>query len=171
MYTDDDDTELESLQPIVYAWGKDTTDTTDETELTSLDPLGERIWAIVSGLLKTKTEITIQDVLEVSDITESPIRSRLNLLVKLKYIGSANGTGRRPTYYFLPNPNDLQKQEATPEQIIQALQKSLEKVSRKEKKLQEQLSALKEQLSAALIDKAAIEQTIKIQQRHGDTYD
>ncbi len=51
-----------SLQATVFPFNKNTVDAKDCNEideLTTLDPLGERIWSIVSTLFQTNAEITI----------------------------------------------------------------------------------------------------------------
>ncbi len=76
------------------------------------------------------------------------------MLVKLKYLSCAHGTGRRPTYYFLPrsqNGEDL----ASPEYVIQTLKKSLDLKEQEEKRLQTQLLGVS-------ADKEAIQRTIAI---------
>ena len=157
MYMHDDIID-EPMQPVVslsLVNNDDTTSHKDDEEiynLTSLDPLGDRIWSIVSGLLKDKSEITIQDILEATDIKESPIRTRLSLLVKLKHLSCASGTGRRPTYYFLPeNQNEL----ASPEYVVRTLQKSFVLKDQEENRLLAELQAV-------AADKEAIQRTIKV---------
>lgn len=152
-----DDTDDAPLQSVVSALTTDTTDHKDDDEidsLTALDPLGERIWSIVSALLKDKSEVTILDILEATDIKESPVRTRLSLLVKLNYLNSVNGTGRRPTYYFLPQTQNAPKLAST-ECVIKTLEKSLALKELEEKQLLTQL-----QIVSA--DKEAIQRTIKV---------
>lgn len=153
----DDDRKHDPLQGSAFATIKNTVDTRDEDDidgLTALDPLGDRVWLIVSDLLKSKSEITVQDVFEASDIKESPLRTRLSLLVRLKYLAAVSGTGRRPTYYFLPQANEG-VEIASPEYVLKTLEKSLVAKEQEEKRLLAELQAI-------TADKAAIERTIKI---------
>ena len=147
----------EPMQSVVSVLTTNTTDHKDDDELdnlTSLDPLGERIWSIVSALFKDKSEVTIQDILDATDIKESPVRTRLSLLVKLNYLKSVNGTGRRPTYYFLP-PTQDDPELASTEYVVKTLEKSLALKELEEKQLLTQL-----QIVSA--DKEAIQRTIKV---------
>ncbi len=136
-------------------------DDDENDELTALDPLGDRVWSIVADLLKNKSEVTIQDLLEVSDIKESALRNRLNLLVKLKHLACVNGTGRRPTYYFLPQAQNNPELAST-ECVIKTLEKSLASKELEEKQLLAQL-----QIVSA--DKEAIQRTIKVLLAGGDS--
>jgi hypothetical protein len=148
---------LTTLQSVVSVVTADATSHKDDDEidsLTSLDPLGERIWSIVSALLKDKSEVTILDILDATDIKESPVRTRLSLLVKLNYLRSVNGTGRRPTYYFLPQAQN-DPELASTECVIKTLEKSLASKELEEKQLLAQL-----QIVSA--DKEAIQRTIKV---------
>ena len=129
-------------------------DDDENDELTALDPLGDRVWSIITDLLKNKSEVTIQDLLEVSDIKESALRHRLNLLVKLKHLACVNGTGRRPTYYFLPQ-TQTDPELASTECVVKTLEKSLTSKELEEKQLLTQLQIV-------TIDKEAIQRTIKI---------
>lgn len=129
-------------------------DDDENDELTALDPLGDRVWSIVAELLKNKSEVTIQDLLEVSDIKESALRNRLNLLVKLKHLACVNGTGRRPTYYFLPQTQN-DPELASTECVIKTLEKSLAAKDLEEKQLLTQLQIVS-------TDKEAIQRTIKV---------
>ncbi|MEY3304730.1 MAG: hypothetical protein ACK5RE_19260 [Pseudanabaena sp.] len=154
----DDDRKHDPLQGSAFSTINNTVDTKldddDIDGLTTLDPLGERIWLIVSDLLKSKNEITVQDVFEASDIKESPIRTRLSLLVRLKYLASVAGTGRRPTYYFLPQ-NHEGAELASPDYVIKTLEKSLASKELEEKQLLAQLKIVS-------ADKEAIQRTIKV---------
>jgi len=153
----DDDRKHDPLQVVVLPTANNTMDTRDDDDidgLTDLDPLGDRVWLIVSDLLKSKNEITVQDVFEASDIKESPIRTRLSLLVRLKYLASVVGTGRRPTYYFLPQDHEG-VELASPEYVLKTLKNSLVLKEQEEKRLLAELQAV-------TADKAAIERTIKI---------
>lgn len=154
----DDDRKHDPLQGSAFSTTNNTVDTKldddDIDGLTTLDPLGERIWLIVSDLLKSKNEITVQDVFEASDIKESPIRTRLSLLVRLKYLASVVGTGRRPTYYFLPQ-NHEGAELASSDYVLKTLEKSLIAKEQEEKRLLTELQTI-------TADKAAIERTIKI---------
>ncbi len=169
MYMHDDtvDEPMQSVASLSLINGNDdTTSHKDDEEiynLTSLDPLGDRIWSIVSGLLKDKSEITIQDILEATDIKESPVRTRLSLLVKLKHLSCASGTGRRPTYYFLPqSENGLEL--ASPEYVVKALEKAFVLKEKEEKLLTEKIQILAEKLQAIQIAKASLQHSIQILQ-------
>jgi hypothetical protein len=75
--------------------------------INALDPLSDRVYITASELLKEKKEITVNDLLDVTDFCESIVRSRLDLLVKFNKLGVAKGTGRRPSYYFLPSEDQI----------------------------------------------------------------
>ena len=174
MYMHDDTVydPMQSVASLSLINGKDdTTSHKDDDEidsLTSLDPLGERIWSIVSALLKDKSEVTILDILDATDIKESPVRTRLSLLVKLKHLSCASGTGRRPTYYFLP-----QSQEglelANPEYVVKALEKAFVLKEKEEKLLTEKIQMLAEKLQAIQIAKTSLQHSIQILQEE-DTF-
>jgi hypothetical protein len=72
-----------------------------------LDPLSDRVYLAACELLKEKKEITINDLLDVTDFCESVIRTRMDLLAKFNKLGVAKGTGRRPSYYFLPSEDQI----------------------------------------------------------------
>lgn len=69
-----------------------------------LDPLGEQVWAVVKSLLSEgeMDRVTIQDVADEVSAGESAVRIRLNRLASMGRIECWVGSGRRPSYYFIP---------------------------------------------------------------------
>jgi predicted transcriptional regulator len=124
------------------------------------DPLRERILGIVMDLLKNNTEITIQDVVDNSNIKESPIRHRLGQLVSMGKLSFAAGTGRRPNYYFLPRESN----DATPD--LDNLHELAKFVKQKEQDIHRQIAILQAELEKVSIDLSTIERTIEIKEEY-----
>lgn len=108
MYSHDDDAVTEAdFQPYVSSASspssnEDAADASASNSFDLSDPLRDRVWDIARDLLSRQNEITVYDVVEASNITESPIRLRLGQLVNMGRLKHAPGAGRRPAYYFLP---------------------------------------------------------------------
>lgn len=97
-----------------------------------LDPLSDRVYIVACELLKEKKEVTINDLLDVTDFSDSVIRTRLDLLAKFNKLGVAKGVGRRPSYYFLPD-NSVSQLDA--DGVIKVLERKLELKQQEEDEL------------------------------------
>jgi predicted transcriptional regulator len=137
----------------------------DDTTIEQDDPLRERILSIALELFKSNGEITIQDVVDASNIKESPIRHRLSQLVSLGKLSFARGTGRRPNYYYLP------KEVTSENSDLDDLHELAKLVKQKEMNIHQQIVSLQQEREKVLADLSAIERTIEIKQEYGGTYD
>jgi predicted transcriptional regulator len=95
-----------------------------------LDPLGSQVLDVVKHLLSEgeMDRVTIQDVMDEVSAGDSAVRQRLNQLVDLGHIECWTGSGRRPSYYFLPKAHvdETAHQGATPSEDESMLTQLLE---------------------------------------------
>lgn len=69
-----------------------------------LDPLALRLLNKSLDLLKSKSVITIEDLIDCIGVKRSSVTRRIALIVKLKHLAVVKSSGRRPNYYFSPKP-------------------------------------------------------------------
>lgn len=67
------------------------------------DPVTNRVFEIALKLLESCDEITVKGVVQASKFSDSPVRKRIAWLVDTGKLGIRLGSGREPSYYFLPN--------------------------------------------------------------------
>ena len=144
---------------------EDDTGETSYDENEQDDALRERILSIALELFKSNSEITIQDVVDASNIKESPIRHRLSQLVSLGKLSFARGTGRRPNYYYLP------KEVTSENSDLDDLHELAKLVKQKEMNIHQQIVSLQQEREKVLADLSAIERTIEIKEEYRGTYD
>ncbi|WP_310411469.1 hypothetical protein [Chamaesiphon sp. OTE_8_metabat_110] len=137
----------------------------DDPSIEQDDALRERILSIALELFKSNSEITIQDVVDASNIKESPIRHRLGQLVSMGKLSFARGTGRRPNYYYLP------KEVTTENSDLDDLHELAKLVKQKEMNIHQQIVSLQQEREKVLADLSAIERTIEIKEEYRGTYD
>jgi predicted transcriptional regulator len=137
----------------------------DDPSIEQDDALRERILSIALELFKSNSEITIQDVVDASNIKESPIRHRLSQLVSLGKLSFARGTGRRPNYYYLP------KEVTSENSDLDDLHELAKLVKQKEMNIYQQIVSLQQEREKVLSDLSAIERTIEIKEEYRGTYD
>jgi len=168
-----DDSETDILQACVSPTSLPSveTDTTDTNEyngyngstLDQDDPLRDRILTTAIKLFESKHSITIQDVVEAMDITESPIRFRLGQLVEFGKLVCLPGAGRRPSYYFLPEPDQNKSKNLVVPSSLEALLQVLES---KEASIQENLNVLQAELEILNKEKLSVQYSIEIQRKY-----
>lgn len=110
--------------------------------INELDPLSSRVYIAACELLKEKKEITINDLLDVTDFSDSVIRTRLDLLAKFNKLGMARGVGRRPSYYFLPNEDQIA--QANFDQGFSTIQNRMIVLEHQKSKLLKMLNTIEE---------------------------
>jgi predicted ArsR family transcriptional regulator len=134
-----------------------------------LDPLGSQVLDVVKHLLSEgeMDRVTIQDVMDEVSAGDSAVRQRLNHLVDLGHIECWTGSGRRPSYYFLPktNASEVADRNATPSedesmltQLLEMNRAAVSEIQQIEKEMesrQAQLDALHKDVEAyaRIIDK------------------
>jgi type I site-specific restriction-modification system R (restriction) subunit len=69
----------------------------------SNDPITNRVFELALKLLDGCDEITVKDIVQASNFSDSPVRKRIALLVDAGKLGIRLGSGREPSRYFLPN--------------------------------------------------------------------
>lgn len=114
----------------------------------TLDPLGERVLRSVKAILSTSSKTTIKEVSDSVGVGESAVRKRLSHLVNLNLLKCDQGTGRTPSYYYLPSASTTTTESnsssmLTDEQLLEhfkqkevGLRKQLEEIQRNREALE-----------------------------------
>ncbi|MBF2089426.1 MAG: hypothetical protein IGR80_04020 [Synechococcales cyanobacterium K44_A2020_017] len=128
------------------------------------DPLELHIRDVAFDLLGQTDRITIMDVVENVPAGESAVRNRLNALVESGQLDCLPGSGRRPSYYFLPSSKpSLQKVSVHyHDKAIMTDEELLEHLQHEELDLLEQIEVVRR-------DREALERVIELKRNlhHG----
>lgn len=128
------------------------------TRLYQDDPLRDRIFSVATELIAERGEITIQEVIDASNITESPVRLRISELVAMGKLICAQGIGRRPNYYFFPVEKIKTNYGSDDMRVI-------EEIEQEEVAIQEKILLLQKRLKQIAEDKAVIERSYQIKNK------
>ena len=137
-----------------------------------MDPFGEQLLSMALELLGKQERITIKELLDAFEekgiqAGDSVVRERVSELVDRRQLECLPGSGRRPSYYFLPNnddstaPTNLQPQIRKIEYATPDDADSLQRLLELESQLQSEAELIQEQLNVKLNNLASVQEDIE----------
>lgn len=130
-----------------------------------LDPLATYVLNVAYRLIALGERITIKELIEEVPAGESAIRDRLNQLVDIGKLECIPGSGRRPTYYYLPrrtvtnSSKSLDSLDVVDEEV-------LERIKDKELALREEIAEIQRELESVIQDREALEKAIVVRRKY-----